>query len=131
MNKTEIILEIMNVYDKLEKLEMLSKIVATREDKNTNKTPRMNNVELCLLKIGKEKILSNIISSWDKKVKVNEDDDGNKIVQTFENWLPNVLNKSYIPNELSQKELLDYLNDDIEEIYKIECKEALYKLEAK
>lgn len=131
MNKTEIILEIMNVYDKLEKLEMLSKAVVTREDKNTDKTISMNNVELCLLKLGKEKILSNIISSWDKKVKVNEDDDGNKIVQTFENWLSNVLNKSYIPIELSQKELLDYLNDDIEEIYKIECKEALYRLEAK
>lgn len=127
MNKTEIIIAIINVFDKLESLENSVNKSAPKNDSNIE-ILSLSNVEKTLLNIGKEKILETLINNWDREVRINTDDEGNKTPQSYQNWLFNKLNKNAVPVVLSQSELIDYLEEDIKAIYDKNCKVALSKV---
>ena len=126
MNKAEIIIAIINVFDKLESLENSVNKSAPKNDSNIE-ILSLSNVEKTLLNIGKEKTLETLINNWDREVRINTDE-GNKIPQSYQNWLSNKLNKNAVPVVLSQSELLDYLEEDIKAIYDKNCKVALSKV---
>ena len=80
MNKAEIIIAIINVFDKLESLENSVNKSAPKNDSNIE-ILSLSNVEKTLLNIGKEKTLETLINNWDREVRINTDE-GNKIPQS-------------------------------------------------
>lgn len=126
MNKSELVVEIMNLCDENERLKnelQIMKNDSLLNQKVIEKQPSRMILEL--IKIGENKMLRDCLYSW-KKVSVTYDDENDIYkASSFEEWLSNKIVKSNIPKSVSLAEFEEYFNDQLREMYEKEKDAAL------
>lgn len=131
MSRNEVIIEIMNLYDEVERLKTENREAKTYmnaepipyEVRDTRYEPVIN----VIMSKGKEKLLDELLSYW-KSVTVNYDEDNDIYkAQSYENWLEEKIKKDRIPLNCSYTQVIEYLESDLKAVYKKEKTKALNK----
>ena len=131
MSRNEVIIEIMNLYDEVERLKTENREAKTYmnaepipyEVRDTRYEPVIN----VIMSKGKEKLLDELLSYW-KSVTVNYDEDNDIYkAQSYENWLEEKFKKDRIPLNCSYTQVIEYLESDLKAVYKKEKTKALNK----
>lgn len=137
MNKQDFIIEIMNLYDENERLkneiEIMkhyrnasnSKVENENVNSNENTEDNFSYIDKIMIEFGKEKVLNRILYSWRKVEAIYNCDIGLYTTTSYDNWFREKLNKGYIPDELSVKQLKYYFSKELHEMYEKEKEEAL------
>lgn len=128
MNKTELITEVLNLYDVIEVLKNQNEKLALNQLPNNNMAEQnISFIDKKMIELGKKEALKNSIYSWNE-VSVNYDEEANQfIVTSFDNWLKKKIIKNQIPSFMSFDEFLSYLHNDLEKMYAKEKEVALAK----
>lgn len=126
MNKSELVVEIMNLCDENERLKnelQIMKNDSLLNQKVIEKQPSRMILEL--IKVGENKMLRDCLYSW-KEVSVTYDDENDIYKATsFEKWLNKKLQKDNIPRTISRTEFEEYFSGQLHEMYEKEKDAAL------
>lgn len=124
ITKIEMITGIIDLYDQLEAERNKTVQIPTSEpeEKTTSR------IESLVLDIGKETLTSQIINRWRSVEEITDEESGFKTTETYEHWINWAINKDEIPNEVSYKEVLSFLDKNIREIYEEKREEAINKV---
>ncbi len=128
MNKTELITEVLNLYDVIGALKNQNEKLALNQlPSNSVAEQNISFIDKTMIEVGKKRVLENVLYSW-REVNVKYDDETNTYKATsFENWIEKKINKSYIPSYISYDGFLSYFHNDLEKMYAKEKEVALAK----
>ncbi len=127
MNKTELITDILNLYDEVEGLrnQVISLKTARGGLCNVEHEPTISFIDKKMIEFGKKEAFRKSIYSWNV-VNVHYDDEAEQFIATsFDNWLKNKIIKDRIPSFMSFDEFLNYFNTDLKDLYEKEKAEEL------
>ena len=132
MNKIELITSILDLYDEIERLSKeLERDIYQRnlENKYQNSPTK---IEEFAIEYAKDKLIKEIIFSWNREVKVSRNiKTGQLRYTTFEHWLENIINKDGIPKNLSYEETINFLDEKLKRLYIEDKNKALASFEEK
>lgn len=129
MNKNEMIIEIMNLYDELESLRRtkntpMNNDVLVKNDGN-QVDEREQRINRLMIDIGKKSVLEKASYSWKHvECKYDEDSDIYKVT-SFDKWAREKYPKDRIPEFMSYDFFLKYFDEEIRRIYENEKTYAL------
>lgn len=133
MNKKEMIIEIMNLYDEIERLN--NQVNDLRSEnirmKLKKKDEAINSTDYKMIAIAKELLLEKCLYSWDKVSVVYDEENDTFTAEKYERWLEKKLRKDEIPENLSVHEFKTDLDDELHEMYEREKEEAIRNKKAK
>ncbi len=121
MNKTELITEVLNLYDVIEALKNQNEKLALNQLPNNNMAEQnISFIDKKMIELGKKEALKKSIYSWNE-VSVNYDEEVDQfIVTSFDDWLEKKIIKNQIPSFMSFDEFLSYLHKDLKDLYEKE-----------
>ena len=136
MKKIELITSLLDLYDEIERLSKeLERDIYQRnlENKYQNSpNTRLTKIEEFAIEYAKDKLIKEIIFSWNREVKVSKDTETGQLrYTTFERWLENIINKDGIPKNLSYEETINFLDEKLKSLYVEEKNKALARFEEK
>ena len=132
MKKNELVLEILNLYDEIDRLKFEKenkKVEYAEVVKEVNR--ELTKSENYIIKLGKKKFYDDIVYTW-KSPGVYRDADDKIVATSFEDFCKNVINNDRLPMDMSIKEAIDLIKVELREYYdeKLEkAKEELLKKE--
>jgi len=136
MNKIELITSILDLYDEIERLELERDIYQRHLENKYQNSPdtntRLTKIEEFAIEYAKDKLIKEIIFSWNRKVKVSKNTETGQLrYTTFEYWLENIINKDGIPKNLSYEETINFLDEKLKRLYIEDKNKALASFEEK
>ena len=127
MNKKEMIFEVMNMYDEIERLN--NQINDLRSEnirmKLKKQSEEINSIDYKMIEVAKELLLKKCLYSGNE---VHVDYDEEKDIYTatnYERWLREKIILYEIPEKLSIHEFKTILDDELHEMYEKEKEEAI------
>ena len=126
MNKSEIILGIIDVYDENVRLknenEKLKEDISVYQqiDIGAEERPKQNIktlTDIVLIREGKKAILNNVIYSWKLPYCEYDSENDTYKVTSYKGWLREALNLEKIPRELSLEEFESVFYQDLQKMY--------------
>lgn len=128
--KTEMVVEVMNIYDENELLKNRIKELEAMQNEPilAVETKEMSNVEKQIFYLGKKNLIDKCIRSW-KECHAEYDDNNEIKVTTYEKWLKDKIYNDEIPKNIAWQQFADYFEDDLKAIYDEEKKKAIESLE--
>ena len=133
MNKKEMILEVMNMYEEIERLNNQVNDLRSENIRMKLKIQSevINSIDYKMIEVAKELLLKKCLYSGNE---VHVDYDEEKDIYTatnYERWFREKLITYEIPENFSLQEFKTFLDDDLHEIYEREKEEAIRNKKAK
>ena len=134
MNKSELILEIINLYDENTRLknenERLKEDISVYKniDISADEQPNKNiktHTDVVLIREGKKAILDNVIYSWKLPYCEYKSETDTYNVTSYKGWLREALNIEKIPRELSLEEFELIFYQDLQKMYEEKKEKAI------
>lgn len=122
------IVEVMNLYDKLESLEYENKAILAALGGSPKDIGSVDPLTQFLINKGKEMLIKDICY-WSRNVNSSVNDDGVRTYETFENWKKHSIRNDQFPTEFSIKEVMMSIEDNLYKIYEEELKKEQKKYE--
>ena len=114
MKKTELVTEIINLYERAERAERNCMILSDEDE--------IKGIDLFMVEEGKKKVFENSISVYWNHVSVHENG-GVLNVTPYDEFVSRAV--SSIPDYMSRREFLNYFDKELHELYKKNKEEAL------
>jgi|GEM_PF-5580399 len=121
MNKKELIMAIIDLVDKNEKLKIENEILL--KQKTITVENQLTETQLKVLVLSESKLLREHFSSWSKEIRATENDDGVILYTPYENWVYKKVHS--VPNNFSKKEFIEYFDKELRELYSKELNEVM------
>lgn len=121
MDKTTLVVEVMNLCDENETL---------KRDLERNQRPAVSNgeklseIEKYALYIGRKAMFEDVCDYWGSVNKSDDEETGQTTYETFEHWFERVTKGNKIPSIFSRKEFKEFVTDAAREQYDEELKKA-------
>src|SRR5690606_9235842 len=138
MKKNELITSILDLFDEIERLSKeLERDIYQRnlENKYRNSpdiNTRLTKIEEFAIEYAKDKLVDEIIFSWEREVRVSKNTETGQLeYTTFQRWLEKTINKDRIPKNLSYEEIINFLDEKLKSLYVEEKNKALARFEEK
>lgn len=114
MKKTELVTEIINLYERAERAERNCMILYDEDE--------IKGIDLFMIEEGKKKVFGNSISIYWNHVSVHENN-GALNVTPYDEFVSRVV--SSVPDYMSRREFLSYFDKELHELYEKDKAEAL------
>lgn len=115
MKKTELITEIINLYERAERAERNCVILSDEDE--------IKGIDIFMVEEGKKKVFENSISIYWNHVSVHKNESGDIVVTPYDEFVSRVV--SSVPDYMSRREFLRYFDKDLHGLYEKDKEEAL------
>lgn len=115
MKKTELITEIINLYERAERAERNCVILSDEDE--------IKGIDLFMVEEGKRKVFENSTSIYWNHVSVRKNENGDINVTPYDEYVSRVV--SSVPDYMSRREFLNYFDKELHELYEKDKEEAL------
>ena len=115
MRKTELITEIINLYERAERAERNCVILSDEDE--------IKGIDLFMVEEGKRKVFENSTSIYWNHVSVHKNENGDIVVTPYDEFVSRVV--SSVPDYMSRREFLNYFDKELHELYEKDKEEAL------
>ena len=120
MEKNMMVLEIMNLYDEVERLRTTVEWLSRTENKLENN----------LIEYAKERLFKNVIWDYTNAIEC-KCVDGEYVPTSYNIWLENVTQRRNLPDWMSFDEFVELFKTELIELYKDKVNEAILKAKEK
>lgn len=134
MNKNEMIIEVINLYDENERLKneiniLIGENDSISEPKGKNDISYMDKL---MIEQGKEEVLKKVLCYTWRCVNASYDEETNTYkVTSYKEWLKEKMNRNNLPDKMSLDDFRTYFRKELQEMYEKEKEEAIRNKKAK
>ena len=115
MKKTELVTEIINLYERAERAERNCMILSDEDE--------IKGIELFMIAEGKKKVFENSIAIYWNHVSVHKSENGDITVTPYDEFVSKVIRS--VPDYMSRREFVNYFDKELHELYEKDKEEAL------
>lgn len=126
MNKGEMILEIIDVYERAEAAERaLAERIVAPVNLTVREGEAQSDADRTIYAIGRKSVFEEAVYSWNR-VDAYKDDDGSVKVTSFEHWRDIKVHE--VPDYMSKAGFFDYFDAELKAMYEKEKGDSIAKL---
>lgn len=115
MKKTELVTEIINLYERAERAERNWEIISGDDE--------LKGIDLLMVGEGKKKVFENSASIYWNHVSVHKNENGDITVTPYDEFASKVIRS--VPDYMSRREFVSYFDKELHELYEKDKEEAL------
>lgn len=133
MNKKEMILEVMNMYEEIERLNNQVNDLRSENIRMKLKiqSEEINSIDYKMIEVAKIHLLKECLYSWNTVYVIYDEEKDTYTAEKYGKWLESKLDKVEIPENFSLYEFKTVLEDELHEMYEREKEEEIRKKKAK
>lgn len=129
MNKNEMIIEVINLYDENERLKNeIDRVTYYESATNSEQTEKnhISYIDHLMIEQGKKEVLKKVLYYTWKCVNVSYDEENDIYkVTSYKEWLEEKMNRNNLPDKMSLDDFRTYFRKELQEMYEKEKEEAI------
>lgn len=132
MDKREMIFEVMNMYEEIERLN--NQVNDLRNEnirmKLKEQSEVINSIDYKMIEVAKIHLLKECLYSWNTVYVIYEEEKDIFTAEKYEKWIERKIKNENLPKNFSFNEFVDCLDKELHEMYEKEKEEAIKRKKA-